>query len=93
MIIPERLDRCVSILVILELALEAFELSGKSGWLEVSILVILELALEEVSRDDIHLLGYEVSILVILELALEDEKPKGKAGRPRFQSLLFWNWL
>ena len=63
----------VSILVILELALEADKMIEMITLRSVSILVILELALE-VSLPELIERCNRVSILVILELALEERK-------------------
>ncbi len=64
---------CVSILVILELALEEPRKRFPGSPKEVSILVILELALEVESAGTSFMVA-PVSILVILELALEESE-------------------
>ena len=61
----------VSILVIMELALEVLAETQKKLKELVSILVIMELALE-VSSHTLRNMNFGVSILVIMELALEE---------------------
>ena len=85
---------CVSILVFVELALDAHQAEGQlppsPG---VSILVFVELALD-VLLWSCGLGGWDVSILVFVELALDASGArKFSLGQHEFQSLFSWNLL
>ena len=88
------IDISVSILVFVELALDARgKMNGSSHQGIVSILVFVELALD-VLRSAASGLRFLVSILVFVELALDDSRISGTEGvYCGFQSLFSWNLL
>ena len=85
----------VSILVLLEIALEESAPNRKVGPVTfVSILVLLEIALEAIPDKDAFFPLQPVSILVLLEIALEDIRSvPSRCVTVEFQSLFYWKLL